>query len=460
MNPLATRRDILKGMTLGAGATLLAPILDQIAAHASGNDRAANRKRVIFVVQSNGMSPAHLRPDGVTGPRGDRPTNDRLNEIALRDRTLHAALEPLAPFKNKMTLVQGLSNRIARSDHSCNFGALGAHPANNGALAQTIDHAVADALPAIFPHVGIGLGGTPTTTMNFRLSAFGRGRACPIVCSPELAYRSLFGSVAEGNARAEFNQRSNLLDFMADDVRRSRDVLVGDDRERFDQYMNAFETLHTRQVRIADMRDAIRTHAPQLGDRMRATVSSLILEAQFEIGAAAVIAGLTNTLLLTSGGGGQAFGTFPEMGIAGLHGIGHGGRSTDGTKSSEESFVELRRFHTRLIANLARRLDGIREGNGTVLDNTVIVYLSDSGEQHHPLLYEFPIVMIGNLGGRLRTAGRYLEFPGYGQRNHRTLANFYCTLLHAVGAPRDRFGVEDNAIRDIDQTGTVPELLA
>ena len=95
-----------------------------------------------------------------------------------------------------------------------------------------------------------------------------------------------------------------------------------------------------------------------------------------------------------------------------------------------------------------------------VLDNTVIVYLSDSGDGRHPSLYDWPMVALGSLGGRTRTAGRFLQFPRYGVCGHRTTANLYLTLLHAAGRPRDRFGIPDPSQRDLDQNGTIRELLA
>jgi hypothetical protein len=88
------------------------------------------------------------------------------------------------------------------------------------------------------------------------------------------------------------------------------------------------------------------------------------------------------------------------------------------------------------------------------------VYLSDSGESHHPSLEEWPVVLIGNLGGTLKTAGRYLEFPCYQSKNHRTMAALFCTLLHAAGKPRDKFGVNDPGYKLADQSGVVAELLA
>ncbi|QOV91949.1 DUF1552 domain-containing protein [Humisphaera borealis] len=452
-----SRRDILKGFGLGVGASLLSPMLNQIMAASAGKPAP---RRVVFVTQSNGMNPDHVRPVGVAKTYRDRhPTNDRLIETSIVDKQLHEAIEPLTPFRDRMTLLQGLSGRIGISDHSANYGALGACPGNKGPLWQTIDHAVAAAIPGVVPHVAIGVGANPGVLMNYRLSVSGPGQACPIVCSPELAFKSLFGAVADGADAKAFDQKSNLLDFMAGDVKRAQATLVGDERQKLDGYLAAFESLHKRQREIADMRGKLKEHAPALGaERLRPSASSLILESQFEIGAAALIAGLTNVLLLTSGGGGQGFGEFPELGVPELHGIGHG--SAQNGRSAAQCFVDLRRFHTGLIAGLAKKLDAIREGDGTMLDNTVIVYLSDSGEQHHPSLYEWPVVLIGGLGGKLRTAGRFLELPGYGQKEHRTLANLYCTLLHAVGKPVDKFGVPDAMLRETDQTGPIATLLA
>ncbi len=460
MTTETTRRTMMKSVALGAGATLLTPILNDLAAHAAGDEKLAIRKRVVFVMQSNGINPAHLVPDGMNrrpDGRNERPQNDALEEVALKGKTLHKALAPLAPFQDRLALVQGLSGRIALSDHSCNHGALGAYPANKGPMGQTIDSAVADALPGIFRHVALGYGGG-TDPMNYTYSASGPGKAVPILCSPDLAFKGLFGSVAEGAGRKAFDQRSHLLDFMADDVKRSRSELAAEERAKFDRYLEAFESLRDRQAELLTKSDELKKRAPKLGDKQTTSKSSLILEAQFEIASAALLAGVTNAVTLISGGGGQRFGQFPEFGIPDLHHIGHGG-SYDG-KTYEECFVELRVFHTKLIAGLAKKLAATKEGDGTMLDNTLIVYLSDSGESHHPGLMEWPVVLLGDLGGKLKTAGRYLQFPQYGAKKHRTMANLYCSLLHAVGTPRDKFGVPDPKLKDIDQTGPIAELLA
>ena len=68
--------------------------------------------------------------------------------------------------------------------------------------------------------------------------------------------------------------------------------------------------------------------------------------------------------------------------------------------------------------------------------------------------------ILGDLGGKLKTRGRFLQFPKYQAKDHRTTANLYCTLLHAAGKPCDNFGVPDPGLKDIDQSGPVAELLA
>jgi hypothetical protein len=127
--------------------------------------------------------------------------------------------------------------------------------------------------------------------------------------------------------------------------------------------------------------------------------------------------------------------------------------------------VPIRKFHAQRVADLAKRLDAIPEGNGTMLDNTLIVWMSDSGEAHHGFCGEWPMVLVGNLGGRLKTAGRFLQYPAYQQHadqipGHRTIANFYLALLHAMGDKREQFGERDLNLKGADQSGPLTEILA
>jgi hypothetical protein len=112
------------------------------------------------------------------------------------------------------------------------------------------------------------------------------------------------------------------------------------------------------------------------------------------------------------------------------------------------------------IARFAAKLRAVPEAGGTMLDNTCIIYLSDAAEAHHSRCWDWPMLVIGDLGGRLKTRGRFLCFPKYAAKRHKTTANFFLSLLHAAGAPRDAFGHADPALRDIDTRGPIGELLA
>jgi hypothetical protein len=70
------------------------------------------------------------------------------------------------------------------------------------------------------------------------------------------------------------------------------------------------------------------------------------------------------------------------------------------------------------------------------------------------------MVLVGNMGGRLKTAGRFLQFPQYKAAGHRTITNFYLALLQAVGDKRAKFGEPDNELKDFDMSGPLAEILA
>jgi hypothetical protein len=70
------------------------------------------------------------------------------------------------------------------------------------------------------------------------------------------------------------------------------------------------------------------------------------------------------------------------------------------------------------------------------------------------------MVLVGNLGGRSKTAGRFLQFPGCGRAGHRTSAKVCLTLLHAVSDKRKTLGEPDQERRDIDTSGTLAERFA
>src|SRR5690242_3444441 len=95
---LFDRRSLLKGLTLGTGGLLLAPLLQKIAAAAAG--RATTPKRVVFLVFDNGFREI----DG-TLPKTIPLESDRLRQAPLRGLKLPLDIEPFAPFQDRLTIL-------------------------------------------------------------------------------------------------------------------------------------------------------------------------------------------------------------------------------------------------------------------------------------------------------------------------------------------------------------------
>jgi hypothetical protein len=462
MNPfhhLNDRRSFLKGVSLGTGGLLLAPLLQKVAAAAEG--KVTPPKRLIFFVFDNGF-----KDDGAV-PVGTDLVSDKTRQFSLKGHKLPLDIEPFAPFQDRMTLLHGLRSHTA-VDHGGFFAALSGSAGNKHTpQAESIDAAIAKIAPGVFPLLHLGIGGGTTA---YCCSAWGKNRPIAALCRPELAYESLFGNV--GATRNDFAARKNLLDFVTDDVRQLKSEIVGPERELVDSHLDAIESLSKRDGLLANKFDtgALKKHAPKLepaGTRNETVPAGSMTEtvaAQCDIAAAALLAGLTNVVTITAG----LCGIAPNYsGISDVHphGIGHG------------LFDILSKYHNFLATQAARmltKLQETKEGTGTMLDNTLLVFMSDSANQQHSWKgANWPFVLVGNLGGKLKS-GQFLSYPvskretwdaqgqlmGAAAASNPAINALYCTLLHAVGAPRDTFNRSPNAPDAPALYGPLAELLA
>ncbi len=113
---------------------------------------------------------------------------------------------------------------------------------------------------------------------------------------------------------------------------------------------------------------------------------------------------------------------YTELGLSNsVHALGHLQENTASNGwTGHQARMEIEKLQLKQIANMAQKFDSIPEGNGTMLDNTMIVYMSCSSSDHHCAGHDWPFVLLGGMGGKL-TAGRYLEYPKYGDQGHRTV---------------------------------------
>ena len=460
------RRSILKGVTLGAGGLFLEPLLQKVAAQAAGRPTAP--KRVIFLVFDNGFREI----DGNL-PEGVPLASNELRQIPLRGLNLPFDIEPFAPFRDRLTILHGLKTYNA-VDHGGYFTSLSGIAGNKySALGISIDAAIAQAIPGVFPLLGLGVtdGGTTTAYCS---SAWGAGKPIAMQCRPQMAYESLFGNV--GATRNDFATRRNLLDFVTNDVRRVRAEIAGPERELLDAHLEAIESLSRRNGQLSEQfqNGTLNRHAPRLPERM-GTVAE-IATAQCDIAAAALVTGLTNVVTISSG----LVGIMTRYsGIASPdgHGLGHGVVDQTMEVKLRRPFGALSLYHNYLARQAARmltRLQETREGTGTMLDNTLLVFMSDGANQQHSWPgANWPFVLVGNLGGTLRT-GQFVGYPvnaqaasgdgggqtfGTAHRTNPVINALYTTLLHAIGRPCNAFNRPASSSEAPRIYGPLPELL-
>jgi hypothetical protein len=449
------RRCVIKGLTLGAGGLHGKRVQERL------EHDGAVAPRFVFVFESNGMWRNQVEPKNAPSAKDDPPA-----DLPLSDLELPEPLVPLAPLKERMAIVLGLSSREAFANHGSGYGALGCYNAraglangvHNEALGQTIDHALAGRLPGVIPVVGLGISHDPNTVFANTVSAVDRKRPLPIVCRPEVAFASLFGSVAEGDAAKLFNSRQHLLDYIQADVRRVRAALPAMDREKLDAYLQTFEQMRDRQAKVHKIRDRLQANVPAI-DAFNGQRLTDRFEAQSLLAIASLASGLTNVAIVDASCGPHGYKTWKELGVnMDGHAIGHSSTSPDSENWLMQSVI--RQYHATRVADIATRLAAIPEAGGTMLDNTLIVWMSDSSDSHHGQSLQWPMILVGNLGGRLKTAGRFLRLPRYGRPGHRTMSDFYLALLRCVGDERETFGVPDNNLKGVHTAGPLADILA
>ena len=239
------RRQILRSIGLGVGSCSLTPFLMQLEAEAAG-ESAALPKRFVFVVRSNGVLTNEILPQGVEYVK-ERPHPQNLkvwSDTSLEGKKLHPGMQALEPYKDKLTLIQGLSGRMMSGNHEAGFGALGAYNGKQSPRNETIDWALAKHLGGVVPHIGFTMDNFGTSVTYPKLSASGPRKPLPYYADPLLAYTDLFGTIAtSGTAKASQDIDGNILKFMAKDVKRFQKHLSSSEREKMGHYLHGFETL-------------------------------------------------------------------------------------------------------------------------------------------------------------------------------------------------------------------------
>ena len=184
-------------------------------------------------------------------------------------------------------------------------------------------------------------------------------------------------------------------------------------------------------------------------------------EAMTEILIAALITGLTNVVTYTI----DELST-PVKGLPGnegdhisIHELGHNGGYSG--IPAEKIREKIRMGHIKQVATIVERLKKVPEGNGTMFDNTMILYFPENGEGHHSHGTEAPFIVMAGDNCNLDIAGRYIRLPYHATEGHKTIGNWYTTLLNAHGNPIKHYGDLDLEMsrKKFDQAGAIKQFL-
>ncbi|MDF1713142.1 MAG: DUF1552 domain-containing protein [Akkermansiaceae bacterium] len=473
------RRQFLKGISLGGVSLAMTPFVRSLHAQASGNPDLLP-KRFVFVVKSSGIDKFNLVPDGLEnhyvsptdgaklGNRARRP--GPLVDVSLKNHRLPEKLSQLEAFKDRLTIIQSLSGEGFSGNHTSGYGALSCHNSETVAIAPTIDCLLGQHLSdGPYPMYGMstngrlleGGAGLSESYCYPNISAYKAGMPVPFQASPRKAFTELFGaSVAPPDQlEAELALNGSLMNFLAEDAKRLEKKLSGDDRERFALYLESFASLQEIEKKKAGLAGRIKKFAPTPSNHYDSLKPKHRIESYFELAGSALVTGLTNVVTLRPDTLGVQY---TELGISNsVHALGHlqENKATNGM-TGHEARAAVEKLHLAGIAELAQKLDGMPEGDGTMLDNTLIVYMSCAGGDHHGGQADWPFLLLGGMAGKLKM-GRYLEFPKYRESGHRTIGNLYLSFMHAAGIkPPETFGQTDSNLKDLNLAGPLAELMA
>ncbi|MCP5516048.1 MAG: DUF1552 domain-containing protein [Verrucomicrobiales bacterium] len=453
------RRTFLKG----AGATLGLPILEAMGEVLNGASATA---AATTTSERTVRPPVRLAclfyPNGVWEDTWYPKTAGAAFDLPF-------AMEPLAPHRDRLLVFSGLDKANSRSGDghyakTANF--LTGLPVRKttgkdlsvGGL--SIDQLCAREIGHLTPLPSLELGidpvisGIDTNVGYTRL--YGsyiswRSPSVPVAreINPQLAYERLFGVFRAARQptrddRSQAGDQQALLDLVLEDARRLRTRLGRDDQFKLDEYMDAVRDVEKRIAFFArqDRREwgpgglpaaddlAAPTGAP--GDHqehVRLMLDLIVLA--FRTDATRI-----STFMFANDVSGKNFSAL----IPGVNGGHHELSHHQNEPAKCEGYSKINRWHSEQLAYLCDRMAAIREGERTLLDNSLLLFgssLSD-GNRHDP--NNLPILLAGGGGGSIKP-GRHIASP-----KNTPLCNLYVSLLERMGTPVDAFGDSTEAL--------------
>ncbi|MDZ4798653.1 MAG: DUF1552 domain-containing protein [Bryobacteraceae bacterium] len=441
MSKRISRRTVLRG----AGVTMALPWMESLpcfAAAPAGGSTAAQQfpKRFGVIFMGNGVNEDHWGSEG-----------------SGAEMKLSKTLSPLEPIKGKVNVIHGLFQKRATGQ--------GIHPAQTGALLSgaaiqkgailragiTVDQMIASRVGQDTPQSSIVLACEQPMTgyheTNFSLAYSSHiswqspESPVPNEVYPSLAWDNLFEN--RGSLR-----NMSILDRVREDATSLTKKISSGDKAKLEEYLTSVREVETRIDKMRGAKDKAEDVAKAKNKpvfsmdrpanglpedlREHARLMCDVIAIAFQTDKTRVA-----TLLLARDLSAMIY---PWLGVKdGHHGASHNNLS--------DSYEGISRFHLSQLAYLAQKLDSMPEGEGTVLDNSCLMWLSNMwiGRKHDNT--RLPLVTAGGLGGTLKT-GRTLDYVNAGDEN-RKLCSLFLSIMDRMDVRVDRFGDADTRLAGV-----------
>jgi hypothetical protein len=437
---LIRRRDYLRGLGLGAGGFLLAPLCRGLLAEAAG--APVNRRRFVVFTAGNGWG-HQGQPRDAFAMGGNLYTTVR----SETDWDLPAALMPLAAYKSKLTVMGPLPHPYGNNQHGCNNSTLSCVPTiapNNQHGGISLDRFIGQKIGAgdAFPSVIVAT------------SEFGRidgpaihtsadGPMQPVAApnTPVRAFAKYLGGASGSlpgvDPMVAFDQDRSVLDAMVADVKRVQSRFVGYEKRKFDQILDSCREFENQLVQRQAKTGAGAAGAPLPPTVDKSGLNPDTVKGHTDVLFQALAFGMTHVGHMSWMGRDAYNDSWSSIGVPGdmhlsiMHGqVKNPPPGFDLTKAVQT----VLQFHASEVARLFDRLKQVPEDGGTMADNTLLMWINSGGAKHHDGSATMPLVFVGDLRGQWAGAGKWLKFPG------RNVSDAFVTAARAVGVDTMTFG--------------------
>ena len=264
----------------------------------------------------------------------------------------------------------------------------------------------------------------------------------PYETNPRAVFERLFGDgeTTDKEARAmRSRENRSLLDFVLTDASRLNQNLGAADRRKMSDYLDSVREVE-RRIEKAEALNATSATVPALDrpDGIPPTFEEHI-QLMYDLMTIAFQADLTRviTLMYTREGGNR---TYPQIGVPDAHhGLSH--HMNDPAKMARLQLID--HHHVEMFSYFLGKMQAAKDGGGTLLDHSMIVYGSSLSDSNRHLHDNLPALLAGGGGGKLR-GGRHVRYP-----KPTPMANLYLTMLDMAGVHEEKVG---------DSTGLIEHL--